>query len=243
MTTDPPDGAGANEHLPLFNSQKPGAFYYRVSYKTRDNVIRTILYTSVHELILNLSYFDSNAEVVYVLKEDDSDFMTITVDQFKITIAKSLYTTTHDNLEILYLRLLLTNHHSPSITDRGRYRQFDFTLRKYLITLKGGIDSYLSYENRKVVFYMKYRRMSTNHLLASIIEWNDQHDIHLNHINIPSNIGNQELLEEALKLSLRKSQFRIYRYDPIPEAENDRIVPTEPAITSAMIKVINQILK
>lgn len=242
MISDPPD-AGGGESFPLFAAGKSFGFFYRVSYKSRDNVIRTLQYTSVHELILNVYCFKEDDTITYVSREDDSDYMTITVDQFKISIAESLYTTTHDNLELLYLRLLLTNHHSQSITDRGRYRQFDFTLRKYLITLKGGIDSYLSYENRKVVFYMKYRRMCANHLLASIIEWNDQHDIHINHINIPSNIGNQGLLEEALKLSLRKSQFRLYRYDPIPEAENDKIIPTEPTITSAIIKVINQLLK
>jgi len=242
MTTDPSEGV-ANENLPFLTAGKSSGFFYRVSYKSKDNVIRSLQYTSVHELILNLYCFQNDDAITYVSREDNSDYITITVDQFKITVAESLYTTTHDNLELLYLRLLLTNHHSSSITDRGRYRQFDFTLRKYLTTLKGGIDSYLSYENRKVVFYLKYRRLSTNHLLASIIEWNDQHDIHMNHINTPSNICNLGLLEEALKLSLRKGQFRIYRYDPIPEAENDKIIPTEPTITSAIIKVINQLLK
>lgn len=238
MTLNPPDGAG--QRLPFLFAGK-STFNYRVEYSLR-NIIRSIQYTSVHELILNLYCFKGTDTVTYVLREDGSNYMIIPVGEFKTVISDSIYSVTHDHLERLYLRLLLTNQFSQSIADRGRFKQFDLTLSRYLTTIKGGMDCYLAYENRRVIFYAKYRRLSTNHLLAKIIEWNDQHDIHINHINIPKGIGNQGLFEEVLKLHLRKNQFRIYHYDPISEAENDKIVPTEPTITSAIIQVINQLL-
>jgi hypothetical protein len=55
----------------------------------------------------------------------------------------------------------LTNRFSKTIPDRGRLRHYDGILRKYLLTLKGGIDSYLAYENRRVILYLKWRRPST----------------------------------------------------------------------------------
>lgn len=238
MTSNPPDGAG--QHLPFLFAGN-STFHYRVEYSLR-NIIRSIQYASVHELILNLYCFTDTDMVTYVSRDDGRDYMIIPVSEFKTVISDSIYSALHDHLERLYLRLLLTNQYSQSIPDRGRFKQFDFTLRRYLTTIKGGMDCYLAYENRRVIFYAKYRRLSTNHLLAKILEWNDQHDIHVNHINIPKGISNQGLFEEALKQHLRKNQFRIYHYDPIPEAENDKIVPTEPVITSAIIQVVNQLL-
>ena len=249
MISNPSDGA-SKKNLPLFSAGQSSGFFYRISYKTRSNIIKSLQYNSVHELILNLYCFENGDTITYILKEDGSDYITITVDEFKITVANTLYITTdgnvHARLEWLYLRLLLTNHHSLSIPDKGRFRQLDYTLRSYMTTIRGGIDCYITYQsNHKVALFMKYRRYSSIHLLSKVVEWNDDHqnDISINHINAPSEIRDQPMFQEALKLYLRKDQFRLYYYDPIPGAENDKIIPTEPAITSAIIKVINQLLK
>ncbi len=142
MISNPPDGTG--QYLPLFTAGKSSGFFYRVSYKTRNSIIRSILYNSPHELILNLSSFGGNDSITYVLREDESDHVSITVDQFKITIANTLYTTTIEQIETLYLRLLLVNHHSRYIPDRGRFRQLHYTLSAYMAKIRGGTDSYAS---------------------------------------------------------------------------------------------------
>lgn len=134
------------------------------------------------------------------------------------------------------MRLLLTNRYSKKIADKGRFRQLDSVLRKYLVSLKGGYDSYLSYENRRVILYFKYRRMSSIHLLAVIDHWNTQNpDININHINTPI-ISNQGLLYECLRVELTRERFRMYHYDPVDE---DNIQSTK--IDSEIIQVINQI--
>ncbi|HCW07525.1 MAG TPA: hypothetical protein DGG95_09205 [Cytophagales bacterium] len=90
--------------------------------------------------------------------------------------------------------------------------------------------------------------LSNIHLLAKVAEWHDDNpgDIYMTHVNMPRVMRNQplhSLFQEAIRLLLRKDQVRLYYYDPIPEDENDKIIPTEPIIHSAIIKAINQLIQ
>lgn len=230
---------GGRESDPLFAVGK-SAFWYRVNYKVGANE-QIMQYNSIHELILSMSSFKDTDKVTYVSREDDLEFIAIPISEVKLTISKSLYCASQEDLELLYLRLLLTNKYSPRISDKGRYLQLDFTLRRYLTTLRAGRDNYLSNENGQPVLYLKYRRYSTVHLLATITEFNDRHNIHFYHFNIPLTMANQELMAEVLKLKINSQQFRFYRYNPIPGADNDVIVPTD--IRPELIQVFNQLLK
>jgi len=249
MSRTPSSERESDTNLPLFAAGKSSGFFYRVFYKAKNGIVRSILYNSPHELILNLHAFENHNEIVYILKEDQSEYIKITVDQFKITIADTLYTTTIEQAEMLYLRLLLTNHHSRSISDRGRYRQINHQLNNLMLTIRGGIDSYISYQsNHKTALYMKSRRLSNIHLLAKVAEWHDDNPngIYMTHINMPSAMRGQplhSLFQEAVRLLLRKDRVRLYYYNPIQEDENDKIIPTEPIIHSAIIKAINQLIQ
>jgi hypothetical protein len=220
---------------PLFVSPLP--FLYRIVYRNTGKSNNIITYGTPHEIILNLHCFRDDDEVTYINRENNQEIFTITVGKFKVMLAESIYNVSHDDLELLYMRLLLTNRYSKKIADRGRFRQLDNIFRRYLISLRGGYDSYLSYENRRVILYFKYRRFSSIHLLAVIQQWNSQNDIHINHINTPITI-NQGLLYECLRVELTKKQFRMYHYDPVAE---DNIQPLK--IDSEIIKVINQLIK
>ncbi len=221
---------------PLFVNPLP--FLYRIEYWGTRKTNRIITYGTPHEIILNLNCFRDEDKITYINRDNNQEMFTITVDRFKIMLAESIYNVSHDELELLYMRLLLTNRYSKSIADKGLFRQLDTILRKYLISLKGGYDSYLSYENRKVILYFKYRRMSSIHLLAVLDFWNTQNpDININHINTPI-VSNQGLLYECLRVELTKERFRMYHYDPVDE---DNIQPLK--IDSEIISVINQLIK
>jgi len=220
---------------PLFVSPLP--FLYRMVYRGARQSNNIITYSTPHEIILNLHCFKDDDQITYINRENDQEVFTITVDRFKVMLAESIYNVSHDDLELLYMRLLLTNRYSKTIADKGLFRQHDSVLRKYLISIKGGYDSYLAYENRKEILYFKYRRLSSIHLLAVIQHWNFENDIHINHINTPITT-NQGLLYECLRVELSKKQFRMYHYDPV---EEDNILPTK--IDSEIIQVINQLIK
>lgn len=221
---------------PLFVSPLP--FLYKIVYRDRRRMDNILTYGTPHEIILNLHCFQDDDKIIYINRENSQEIFTITVDRFKVMLAESIYNVSHDELELLYMRLLLTNRYSKSIADRGRFRQLDTVLRRYLVSLRGGYDSYLSYENRKVILYFKYRRMSSIHLLAVIDYWNSQNlDINVNHINTPI-VSNQGLLYECLRVELTKERFRMYHYDPV---EDDNIQPLK--IDSEIISVINQLMK
>ncbi len=221
---------------PLFVSPLP--FLYRIVYRDTRRSNNIITYGTPHEIILNLHCFRDDDKITYINRENNQEIFTITVDRFKVMMAESIYNVSHDDLELLYMRLLLTNRYSKKIADKGRFRQLDSVLRRYLVSLKGGYDSYLSYENRRVILYFKYRRMSSIHLLAVIDHWNTQNpDININHINTPV-ISNQGLLYECLRVELGKGQFRMYHYNPV---EEDNIQPLK--IDTEIIKVINQLIK
>jgi hypothetical protein len=226
----------ANEwRSPLFVSPLP--FIYRIAYRSNRRSSKIITYGTLHEIILNLHCFRLDDKITYINRGNNQEIFTITVDRFKVMLAESIYNVSHDDLELLYMRLLLTNRYSKSMADKGLFRQLDSVLRKYLVSLRGGYDSYLAYENRKVILYFKYRRLSSIHLLAVIEHWNSQNDIHINHINTPMTT-NQGLLYECLRVELSKKQFRMYHYDPV---EEDNIQPTK--IDSEIIQVINQLIK
>lgn len=231
QTTNPEEGG---ESLPFF--VKPPPYYYRVTYNDSKDKYSTILYYSVPELMLNLRLFRSDDTVTYLTTDDLKDFIKVTVDQFKFTISRSTYAATLDELEQLYLRLLLTNYNSKAISDRGYLRKLDMVLISHLITLKGGIDSYLTYESKKVIHYIKYRRFSINHCRAILIDRNRNHDININHVNLPRSIPGQGLLLLCLKNEI-KTKFQIHNYDPL---EEDNILTTE--TSKEILKVINKLI-
>lgn len=237
LESAPNKGEGA-ESLPLF-SLSPSIYLYRVSYRTSKNT-HTIIYNSIHELILNLSSFGLKDKVTYVLKSENKDFITVTVRKLRLTLSESLLTASSNSLERLYLRLLITNRYG-SVSDRGRYLFYDHTLRQLLRSVRGGVDGYLSYENRRVIFRMKCRRLSAVFAYATILDWNQNNDIHINFVNVPHEMANTDLMVEALFLHLRRDQIKMYDYRPIPEADNDQILPTE--ISSELIQIFNQLFK
>jgi hypothetical protein len=223
----------------LLFASTPPRYHYRVAYWVRD-VIHTLVYNSVHEVILNLPSFKNEDTITCISREDNKDFMSLTAYKFKISIGESIHSTNHDALEGLYLRVLLTNRYSKNISDRGRFQQFNYSLTKWLTSLRGGIDSHFAYE-RKVVLYLKYRRMSAVHLLAVIADRVEAEGVQMLHLNIPYAMANQGLFIEALKLHVPKDQYRLHHYEPIPGADNDHIVETN--IASELILIFNQLLK
>lgn len=223
-------------HHPLFISPVP--YLYQITYRTSRKVDQVIQYSSPHEVILNLYCFRDGDKIMYRDKITKEELFSISVDRFKVMIAESLLSATHDKLELLYMRLLLTNRYSKSIPDRGRFRQYDYTLKKYLLTIRGGHDCYLSAERGRTIFYIKVRRISCLHLLAVIDHWNQQNDIYLNHINLPTTMENRGLVYECLRVMLSEKGFRLYSYTPV---EEDNIVQTD--ISREIIQVINQLIK
>lgn len=225
-------------HHPLFISPVP--YLYQITYRTSRKFDQVIYYTSPHEVILNLYCFRDDDKVMYRDKTTEEELFTIPVDRFKLVIAESLLSATQDKLELLYMRLVLTNRYSKSIPDRGRFRQYDYTLKKYLLTIRGGYDCYLSAERGRTIFYIKVRRLSCLHLLAVIDHWNQQNDIYLNHINLPTTMTkeNRGLVYECLRVMLSEKGFRLYSYTPV---EEDNIVQTD--ISKEIIQVINQLIR
>lgn len=229
---------GKDDGLSLF-SFSTSLYYYRVAYRINSGQ-RTVRYNSIHELILNLSIFKGDNTVTYVVKDDDQDFITIPISKLRYTLAESLYTVTNDQLEYLYFRLLLTNKYG-SIPDRGRFMHYDFSLRKFASTIRGGLDFFVSYEDRRVVLRLKYRRLSSVHLYSTIVDMAAKEEIDVCHINIPTPMQNDQLLVASLQLHIKKEQLRIYHYNPIQGAENDRLLETN--LSSQLIQVFNQLLK
>lgn len=221
---------------PLFISPIP--YLYQVSYRTSRKVDNIITYTSPHEIILNLFCFKNEDRITYLDRDTRDQIFTTTIDRFKYLIAESLYQVDQEKLELLYMRLLLTNRYSKTIPDRGRFRQLDHILRQWLLTIKGGYDIYLTTEQVRTILYSKVRRTSSIHLLTTIQHWNNQNDIHMNHINLPKTMGNRGLVYECLRVELSKQGFRLYEYDPHPD---DKMFETN--VSREIIQVINQLIK
>jgi hypothetical protein len=226
---------GDGESHPFF---RPLPFTYRVSYLGPRNRACNIEYLSPHEVILNIKSFRADDTITYINRDTGKDVFAITIDKFNLMPAESMLDASAGNLELLYGRLILTNHFSKTTADRGRLKYLDSILRKYLLSLKGGVDSYLAYENRKVILYLKCRRPSIHHLTAIIESKMDENDIHFYHINIPSTLPNQGLLVELLRMDIPRSKFRLYSYDPVPEEDN--IISSD--ISREIVQVINQLI-
>jgi hypothetical protein len=226
---------GDGESHPFF---RPLPFTYRVSYVGSGNKTCNIEYISPHEIILNLKSFRPNDNITYINRDTGKDVFTITFNKFNLMLAESMLDASPANLELLYGRLILTNRFSKTIADRGRLWHYDQILRKYLLTLRGGTDSYLAYKRHRVILYFKYRRLSIHHLITTILAMQDEDDIHFFHINIPSTLENQGLLVELLRMDVPRSKFRIYSYDPVPEEDN--IISTD--ISREIIQVVNQLI-
>ncbi len=227
---------GDGESHPFF---RPLPFTYRVSYVGPGKRSHTIEYLSPHEIILNMKSFRPDDSITYVNRDTGKDLFTISFKKFARMLSESMLDTSPGNLELLYGRLILTNRFSKSIIDRGRLWHYDRSLRKYLLTLKGGIESYLAYERLRVVLYLKYRRTSIHHLITTVLAMQEEDDIHFCHINIPSTLENQGLMVELLRMDLPKSKFKIYSYEPV-EGE-DVILPA--IITKEITQIINQLIK
>jgi hypothetical protein len=226
---------GGGESHPFF---RPLPFTYRVSYVGPRKRTYNIEYLSPHEIILNLKSFRPDDKITYVNRETGTEVFTITFEKFNHMLVESMLDASPGNLELLYGRLILTNRFSKSIADRGRLWHYDQILRKYLLTLRGGIDSYLAYERQRVRLYLKYRRTSIHHLITTILAMQEEDDIHFCHINIPSTLENQGLMMELLRMDLAKSKFKIYSYDPHPEEDN--IITTD--LSREIIQLINQLI-
>jgi hypothetical protein len=224
---------------PLFISPVP--YLYSVTYRTSKRNNQVIAYTSPHEIILNLYCFKDSDKISYADKETGEDLFTISVARFKYMLSESVYHADQNCLETLYMRLLLVNRYSRTIADRGRFRQFHYTLTQFLWRMKGGYDIFLTTDRLRTILFAKARRLSCLHILAAIEHWNKQNDIHLNHLNLPTSIpdNNRSLLYECLRVDLTEKRFRLHSYTP---ADGEEVIfPTE--ITSELTQVINQLIK
>jgi hypothetical protein len=232
MRSDPTPNDGDAKSVPFF-IPKALPFTYRVfyTYKARTEQIE---YRSPHEVILNLRLFQNSDTIVYVNADTDVDVFSMTVDRFKMTVAEKILELSDDEIEALYIRLLLVNHHSNSISDKGHLKEIDRRLRKQLAKIKNGYDHYFTGD----ILYLKYRRRSINHLRAVILE---RTDIRLYHINLPQSIPNSWLFRNALNLSIPDTITRIYTFTPVPE---DNIVDTPiPGMPGKIIRIINTLIK
>jgi hypothetical protein len=226
-----PEQGGEQRH-PFFISNAP-VFRYRVSY-TYQSRVRQIEYRSPLEVVLNLRSFEDSDSITYINMDTGKDAFTLTVDRFKFMVAQLVVNSSPDEIEALYVRLLLTNHYSPSIPDRGHLKQIDGHLRRQLAKVTKGVDHYLYGD----ILYLKYRRLSINHLRAVIL---DRSDIQLYHINMPSTIPNWWLFRDAMRLSIPDKIMRVYTFSPVSE---DNIVDSPiPGIPQKIIRIINNLIK
>jgi hypothetical protein len=228
----PPDGGTKQDGAP-FLMPKVLSFRYRVSYTHRSR-IEQIEYQSPHEVILNLRNLKDNDTITYINVDNGGDAFTITVDRFKVMVAQTVFNSSADEIEALYVRLLLTNHYSNSITDKGQLKEIDHRLCNQLGKIKSGYD-YYRYESNH---YLKYRRLSINYLRSILPQ---RYDVKAIHINLPSTIPNSWLFRDALNLSIPDSITRIYTFSPVPE---DNIITTPiPGIPQRIIRIINTLIK
>jgi hypothetical protein len=171
---------------------------YRVSY-THQSKTEHIEYRSPHEVILNLRLFKDDDSITYI-NIDGHDVFTMTIYRFKVMVASTMIESSTEQLEALYMRLLITNHHSSAIADKGFFKELDRRLRKQLARTKNGYDHHFIGD----ILYLKYRRQSINHLRAVILE---KSDIRLYHINLPQSILHSWLFRDALNLLYMLVEF------------------------------------
>ncbi len=234
-----------DEHLPFEGGESHPFFmeseiHYMATYSLLNNKEYTVYYNSPHELILGIWGFKNQDTITYIRSSDGEVLFTITVEKFKYRIASGLYTVPYPDLELLYLRLLLSIRKSKNISDKGIFLQHTYSLFRYLSTIRGGTDIYLASEKLRTILYLKYRRNSLIHLLAVLNAWTDQNpDILLCHINLPSTMPHKPILIEYLQLFYGKRKIRIHEYHPDPET--DQMMTTDNS--REIILVINQLIK
>jgi hypothetical protein len=81
-----PEGDPTERDFPLFASTQ-STFSYRVNHNYRGRYM-TILYTTVHEVILNLQSFNDTDTITYLERSDSSEFITVPIGEFKTNIAR-----------------------------------------------------------------------------------------------------------------------------------------------------------
>lgn len=225
---------GADRH-PFF-IPKTLAFRYRVSYSFQSKM-NQIEYRSPLEVILNLRSFQNTDTITYINMDNGKDAFTMTIDRFKLNVAQSVINSSTDDIESLYLRLILTNHYSPSIPDRGYFKEHDRQLRKQLSVIRGGIDHHLHCD----ILYLKCRRMSVSYLRAVILASRYEYDILSYNINTPYDIPNRRLFREVLRLSIPDNILRMHTYNH--RYEEFMVDTPIPGIPSGIIRIINTLIK
>jgi hypothetical protein len=232
-TTTPDQG---DESHPFFISKRL-SFKYLVSYAYA-NKSEQIEYRSPLEVILNLRSFRGTDTITYVNMENGRNAFTMTVDRFKVMMAQLVVSSSVDEIESLYLRLLLTNHYSPSIPDRGYLKGHDRQLCMQLGKVRGGIDHHILGGG---ILYLKSRRMSVSYLRAVILASQREYDIQFYNINTPSAIPNRRLFREVIRLSIPDRILRVHSYNHRSE---DHMVDTPiPGFPGRIIRIINTLIK
>ena len=231
-TTTPDQG---DESHPFFISKAP-AFRYRVSY-IHQSKIKHIEYRSPLEVILNLRSFQDSETITYISMETGNDAFAMTIQNFKFEVAQTVVNSSNEAIEALYLRLLLMNHYSPSIPDRGYFKEHDRQLRRQLVATRGGTDHHV----HGGILFLKSRRMSVSYLRAVILANQSEYDIQFYNINIPSAIPNRLLFREALRLSIPDSILRMHSYNH--HFEEHMVDTSIPGIPNKIIRIINTLIK
>jgi hypothetical protein len=225
---------GGDSH-PFF-IPKTLAFRYRVSHSFQLKS-HQIEYRSPFEVIFNLRNFQNTDTITYINMDNGKDAFTMSIDRFKLTVAQTVINGSTNDIESLYLRLILTNHYSPSIPDRGYFKEHDRQLCKQLSVIRGGIDHHVHDD----ILYLKCRRMSVSYLRAVILASRNEYDIQSFNINTPYAIPNRRLFREVLRLSIPDSILRMHTYNH--RSEEHMMDTPIPGIPSEIIRIINTLIK
>jgi hypothetical protein len=169
--------------------------------------------------------------------ETGKDAFAMTIQNFKFEVAQTTHNSSNDSIEALYLRLLLMNHYSPSVSDRGYLKEHDRQLCRSLISTRGGIDRHV----HGGILFLKSRRMSVSYVRAVILASQSEYDIQYYNINTPFAIPNRRLFREVLRLSIPDNILRMHSYNHRSE---DHMVDTPiPGIPDKIIRIINTLIK
>jgi hypothetical protein len=119
-----PEGDEFFRH-PFFIS--PLTYYYRLSFCRQRN---SITYSSPHEVLLNLRFFEGGDTTTYVNRENNQEVFRISIDRFKAMLLELIYSVSQEEVEQLYLRLLLANRNKERNIDRARLPHYDIQVKK-----------------------------------------------------------------------------------------------------------------
>lgn len=217
---------------PLFNS--PLIYTYQVRTAASQNAQT---FSAPHEILINMKYFTDDDTVVFQTPNNRADLYIISIKTFRELAISGVVRATDDELEILWMRLLLTNWYSKRIIDKGVILQLDHIFRRFLTGIKGGYDHYIASTARGKVLYFKHRRMNSIHMLAMIKSLNYLNDIHSNYIQVPFNVMKRGLIYECLRADPYTAQFSLNSYEISVE---DNIQETD--TRSEFIRIINHLI-